>query len=209
VIRREEIAKLPANVQAIYALIDAQIALEAAFEEAANKAKAGSKEQKAAIDAAIAAAAEIQRLTAEANRLIEANAKAEADLAAAQERAAAANEALARAQAEAQEGYTPPTAVEQAASEAAAAQTALAAAMAAAAAALAPVVAAMTAVAAGTGAEGAGVPITDKQPITHVVNATVNVTGPTLDPYGDFAQRLAAALIPGLQRELARQGIEL
>ncbi|HSW43154.1 MAG TPA: hypothetical protein VLM76_11655 [Patescibacteria group bacterium] len=47
------------------------------------------------------------------------------------------------------------------------------------------------------------------QPTATVVNATVNVTGPTLDPYGDFAQRLAAALIPGLQRELARQGINL
>jgi hypothetical protein len=44
---------------------------------------------------------------------------------------------------------------------------------------------------------------------TTVVNATVNVTGPTLDPMGDFAQRLSAALVPSLQRELARQGISL
>lgn len=43
-----------------------------------------------------------------------------------------------------------------------------------------------------------------------IVNGlTVTVTGPTLDPYGDFATRLAAALIPGLQRELARQGVNL
>lgn len=44
---------------------------------------------------------------------------------------------------------------------------------------------------------------------TTEINATINVTGPTLDPYGTFAQDLAAALIPGLQRELRRQGITL
>jgi hypothetical protein len=44
---------------------------------------------------------------------------------------------------------------------------------------------------------------------TYNIDMDVDFNGPTLDPYGDFATRLAAALIPGLQRELARQGISL
>ena len=46
IIRAEEIAKLPENVQAVYAQIDALTALEAQYEELANKAKAGSADRR-------------------------------------------------------------------------------------------------------------------------------------------------------------------
>lgn len=200
--RAAEIAQQPENVQAIYREIDAQTELIKKWDAIADKAKAGSKEQQDAIQKAIDAATERLRLEKLAEETIAANTKATNDYAQALDRQREATDALAQAQAQAQEGYKAPTAVEQALAEKAAADAAVAA----------------------TG-QGATTPATIPGVVmgaptipgvlsggtakTTIVNATVNVTGPTLDPYGDFAQRLAAALIPGLQRELARQGITL
>ena len=218
VARAALVAAQPANVQAKYAEIDAATADVAKWMAEADKHKAGSAEQREDIERAVAAQVLLDTLTKEVGEMIEANTKAANDLAAALERVAEAQRNVNQATLEATEGYVGPTPVEQAANDLAAANAALVAAQAAVAA-LTPVVATVGAGTTGgtqstlPGAMAGAVipPILGTTGATQntIVNATVNVTGPTLDPYGDFATRLAAALIPGLQRELARQGINL
>ena len=195
-IRAEEIGKLPADIQALYGLMDEQSAAVDRWQGVMDTAKQGSEVWKNANAEAVAAAVRVQKYTDLIQKLLEANALV-----------LNATAALTQAQAEAVEGYTAPTGVE-------AATTALAAATAARAGLLADlgtlaVPAAGTAVGglSPTVAAASGLPTAGN---TTYINATVNVEGSTqIDPYGDFAQRLAAALIPGLQRELSRQGITL
>ena len=164
IIRREELAKAPPEVQAVYAEIDAFATSLTAIMKRLNDPKTSEATRKILLARAANISAEIERHRREAEELQrlfdEAQAAIQANIDAAAEYQAQVD--------------------------------------------------------AGTYDSGGGGGGTDYygsgsgSPTTYYnIDMDVDFNGPTLDPYGDFATRLAAALIPGLQRELARQGITL